>query len=214
MKKNKKILQKSIFFITAFILWTTLICTIDVKAIGPNHSAVGLATLNSFIRNVTGVHLVLYHITDWLGLVPICFVLCFCILGLFQWIKRKSIKKVDYDLFMLGAFYIIVIAFYILFEYIVINYRPILINGYLEASYPSSTTLLVLCVMPTTMIQLNNRIKNKALKRLICLWITIFIIFMVVCRFISGVHWFSDIIGGVLLGTGLTTMYKYIIELK
>jgi undecaprenyl-diphosphatase len=111
-------------------------------------------------------------------------------------------------LFVLGAFYIAVIVAYIFFEMVVINYRPVLINGYLEASYPSSTTMLVACVMPTAIMQLNSRIKNKTIKKCVICIISAFIAFMVIGRLVSGVHWFSDIIGGILLSAGLVTAYK------
>ncbi len=156
----------------------------------------------------------LYNITDWLGLVPFVFVFGFAILGLVQLIKRKSLLKVDYNILVLGGFYIVVMAVYILFETVVINYRPTLINGYLEASYPSSTTMLVLCVMPTAIMQLNTRIKNDALRRCVFFTITAFTMFMVIGRLISGVHWFTDIIGGALLSTGLVMMYYFISNLE
>jgi undecaprenyl-diphosphatase len=101
---------------------------------------------------------------------------------------------------------------YILFEYIVINRRPVLINGCLEASYPSSTTLLVLCVMPSAIMQIKDRIKNRKIRYFIVTLITIFIAFMVVGRLISGVHWITDIIGGVLLSSGLVTMYSSVVN--
>ena len=129
------------------------------------------------------------------------------ILGLVQWIKRKSICKVDYDILALGGFYIVTIAAYLFFENVVINYRPVLINGYLEASYPSSTTLLVMCVMPTAVMQFNSRIKNKVLRNIASVTIIAFIAFMVIGRLISGVHWFTDIVGGALLSAGLVMMY-------
>ena len=142
---------------------------------------------------------------------PVAFCLGFAVLGLCQWIKRKNILKVDYSILILGGFYIIVMAAYILFEYVVINYRPILINGYLEASYPSSTTLLVLCVMPTAIMQFNERIKNNFLRKSISLAIIFFIIFMVALRLLSGVHWLSDIIGGALISMSLVTLYRSLI---
>ena len=93
--------------------------------------------------------MVIYTITDWLGLVPIFICLIFAGIGLAQLIQRKSLFRVDYDIIVLGIYYIIVIFGYLIFEMIPINYRPVLIDGFMEASYPSSTTLLVLSVMPT-----------------------------------------------------------------
>ena len=197
--------------LTAFILWTTAISLIDVQPIGPQGSIVGFATLNGFVHNLTGTHMTLYIITDWLGLVPVAFGFGFAALGLAQWIKRKSILKVDRSILILGAFYIVTLTAYLFFESYVVNYRPVLIEGYLEASYPSSTTLLVLCVMPTAMIQLRGRIKNHALRKAVTSAITFFIVFMVVGRLISGVHWLTDIIGGILLSAGLVITYDSLI---
>ena len=156
----------------------------------------------------------LYTITDWLGLVPLAFVMGFALLGLVQWIKRKYLLKVDYSILVLGGFYIVVMAVYMLFEVFVVNYRPVLIGGILEASYPSSTTMLVMCVMPTAVMQFNARIKNNILKRFVASAITAFVVFMVIGRLLSGVHWFTDIIGGALLSAGLVLMYRAIICLE
>ena len=214
MKRIRKSFIVSMCLLTAFVLWTVAICFVDVRAIGPQSSSVGFAGINGFVHNLTGVHWGLYNITDWLGLVPIFVCMGFGILGLVQWIKRKSIRKVDYDIFVLGGFYIVTIAAYLFFESVVINYRSVLINGYLEASYPSSTTLLVMCVMPTAIMQLDTRIKNKVLRNIIDVTIIAFIAFMVIGRLLSGVHWFTDIVGGALLSAGLVMMYRAVIGLE
>ena len=213
-KENQKNILISVGMLVAFALWTVLILVVDVKTIGHKESAVGFATINAFVHNLTGVNMSLYVITDWLGLVPIIFAFSFAVLGLIEWIRRKHISKVDYSLFVLGGFYIAVMAVYFLFEYFVINYRPVLINGYLEASYPSSTTMLVLTVMPTAIMQLDNRIKNRIVRNIVTFLIILFIIFMVIGRLISGVHWFTDIVGGILLSAGLVMMYYTVINFK
>lgn len=213
-KENLKNLYISLSAIIAFILWTSALYFIDVKPIGPQESKVGFATINSFVHNLTGTNMTLYTATDWLGLIPIAVMLGFALLGLAQWIKRKNLKLVDYSIFVLGGFYIAVMAVYILFEFLAVNYRPVLIEGFLEASYPSSTTMLVLCVMPTAIMQFNSRIKSSDLKKFLSVAITFFIIFMVVGRLISGVHWLSDIIGGMLVSAGLVFMYRFISNLK
>ena len=195
-----------------FVLWTVALHFVDVRAIGPGDSSVGFASLNKLIHNSTGVHMSLYTITDWLGLVPLCFIMGFGVLGLCEWIKRKNLFKVDYNILVLGGFYIVVMAIYIFFEMFVVNYRPILINGYLEASYPSSTTMLVMCVMPTAIMQFNTRIKNSIFRRCVAFIITAFIVFMVIGRLVSGVHWFSDIVGGAMLSSGLVMIYDSIVN--
>ena len=206
MKRTKMFLVGA-GFLGAFVLWTVLVSLVDIHPIGPNGSKVGFAALNGFVHGLTGVNLLLYTITDWLGLVPIAVAFGFAVLGLVQWIKRKSLLKVDGSLLVLGGFYVVVMAAYILFEVVVINYRPVLIDGYLEASYPSSTTMLVMCVMPTAMLQLRPRIKNDVFRRSVLIAIAAFAAFMVIGRFLSGVHWLTDIIGGALLSSGLVIIY-------
>ena len=207
MKRQKKGIVLSLCFWMAFALWTALVGIVDVKPIGPQNSKVGFATLNAFFYQLTGTHMWLYVVTDWLGLVPIAVAMGFGVLGLVQWIGRKSIRKVDWDILVLGAFYIVVICVYILFEYVVINRRPVLIDGYLEASYPSSTTMLVACVMPTAAMQLRKRIGNRGVQRVVLFMINAFTAFMVIGRFVAGVHWFSDIIGGLFFSVGAVLLY-------
>lgn len=197
-------------FLAVFVLWTVLVSLVDVRGIGPKGSSVGFAGLNGYVHELTGVNFLLYTITDWLGLVPIATAFGFALLGLAQWIKRKSLWKVDRSLLTLGGFYIAVLAAYVFFEIVVINYRPVLIDGRLEASYPSSTTMLVMCVMPAAMLQLRDRIKNHAFRRCVMILIAAFIAFMVIGRLVSGVHWLSDIIGGAFLSTGLVMMYAVV----
>lgn len=213
-KKNLKSLYASIFMLGAFVLWTIAVRFIDVRAIGPDGSSVGFATVNAFFHKLTGVHMSLYYITDWLGLIPIFVAMGFALLGLVQWIKRKQLSKVDYSIFILGVFYIAVMAVYVLFEAVTVNYRPVLIGGILEGSYPSSTTLLVMCVMTVAVMQLNSRIKNAVIRKRLRDFIIAFTIFMVAGRLASGVHWLTDIVGGVLLSAGLVMMYRYFVSLK
>ncbi len=212
-KKNSRLFWVGVGLLAVFVLWTVLIRFVDVEAIGPRQSSVGFATLNGYIHNLTGVNMSLYIITDWLGLVPIGVAFGFAVLGIVQCIKRKSLLKVDRSILTLGGFYIVVMAVYILFEIVVINYRPTLIDGYLEASYPSSTTILVMCVMPTAMMQLRTRIKNDLFRRCVMLVIAVFIAFMVIGRLVSGVHWITDIIGGALFSTAIVLMYYAISDM-
>ena len=212
--RNHKSLIGAIGLLLAFVAWTLLLRHVDVRSVGPRESAVGFATVNVMFHDITGVHMTLYVVTDWLGLVPICFCVGFAILGLCQWIKRRNVLRVDWNILMLGCFYIAVIGIYLFFEEVVINYRPVLVAGYLEASYPSSTTLLVMCVMPTTAMQLSRRIENVIAREIVAAVLIGFIVFMVVGRLISGVHWLSDIVGGGLLSAGLVMLYHWVCNMK
>ena len=208
MKQTTPHLPKAIVLLTAFLLWTVAVCTIDVRPIGPLDSAVGFAALNQWAHARTGVNLLLYLLTDWLSLIPLVLILCFALLGLAQWLRRKGLRKVDGDILLLGGFYLLVMTLFLLFEALAINYRPILPDGVLEASYPSSTTMLVLCVMPTACLQLRARGKNDKFRRRGTGLMMAFTAFMVIARLLSGVHWLTDIVGGALLSGGLVSLYQ------
>ena len=214
MKRSEKTgLLAGIGLLTAFVLWTLLIQCADVQAAGPNGTKVGFAAFNLWFHRLTGVHMTLYMITDWLGLVPIAVCLCFGALGAVQLVRRRSLLRVDPDILLLGLYYILVILGYLVFEMIPINYRPILISGVLEASYPSSTTLLVLSVMPTLQLQIARRAKRPLVRRVTGVFAAAFSVFMVIGRLIAGVHWATDIIGAVLLSAGLFRLYRDCVEL-
>jgi PAP2 superfamily. len=213
MKRNEKMhLWAGIGFLIAFLLWTVLIRCVDVQVSGPNETKVGFAGFNLWFHNLTGVHMTVYTITDWLGLVPIGICLCFGVIGVIQTVKLRSLLRVDPDIILLGLYYILVILAYLAFEMIPINYRPILINGVLEASYPSSTTLLVLSVMPTLKFQLDRRTEKPLIRKMTNIFTIMFSSFMVIGRLIAGVHWATDIIGAVFLSMGLFLLYRYAVD--
>ena len=212
MKKNKADFWMSVGFMLAFAAWTIGVLLLDVQPIGPENSKVGMAAINGTFHNLTGVHMELYLLTDWLSLIPLAVIILFGVVGLFQWIKRKRLLKVDEDILALGVFYIFVMAAFCVFEVVVINYRPVLIVGILEASYPSSTTMLVMAVMPTAIMQIRIRVKQPILKCAFVLISSAFTAFMVIGRLLSGVHWLSDIIGGMLLSASLCLAYRAFIK--
>ena len=209
MKKNgKQVLFLGGIFIIAFAIWTALIQMVDVQPLGQNATNIGFATFNCWFHRLTNVNMTIYTITDWMGLVPVVICLIFAGIGLVQLIKRRSLFRVDADIMILGVYFVIVFLAYAIFEMIPINYRPILIEGSMEASYPSSTTLLVLSVMPVLIEQIQRRFSGIGVKRIITIAAIAFSVFMVTGRLISGVHWFTDIVGGVLLSAGLFKLYK------
>ena len=213
MKQNKKKhLWMGIWLLLAFLLWTALIRCVDVQAAGPNGSKVGFAAFNLWFHKLTGVHMTLYTITDWLGLVPIAVCVGFGTVGFLQLIRRKSLLRVDPDIVLLGFYYILVILAYLVFEMIPINYRPILIGGALEASYPSSTTLLVLSVMPTMLFQIDRRTAPSLVRNGTGIVVIAFSAFMVIGRLIAGVHWATDIIGAFFLSMGLFLLYRSAVD--
>jgi len=185
-----------------------MIQNIDVQPVGVNETEIGFAALNRWFHELTGVHMKLYTFTDWLALIPVFACMIFAGMGFVQLIRRRSLWKVDKDIIILGVYYVIVILGYLIFEMYPVNYRPIFIEGRMEASYPSSTTLLVLSVMPTLIEQVNRRMKDGLLRKTVKSSVILFSVFMVMGRLISGVHWFTDIVGAIILSTGMFFIYN------
>lgn len=206
MKKNKNLLYASIS-LTLFLMITFAVLSINRLPIGPNGSFVGLAFINQFIHEIFGYHEVLYTITDWMGLIPVVVAFVFGCIGLYQLLKRKQFKKVDSDILLLGGFYLVVIFLYGFFEYNIVNFRPVLIHGYLEASFPSTHVFVTTTILLTANFQIKLRVKQKNLKLGLSLISNGLILFTFIGRLLSGVHWFTDILAGGLLSLALVLFY-------
>ncbi len=206
-KKTKKILC-SIILLIIFILFTLLVKYVDVQEIGPLGSSVGFANFNTFCN--MGANMKFYALTEILGIIPLGIVCVYAIIGVIQLIKRKSLFKVDREIIMLGVFYVIVALLYLLFEKNVINYRPVLIEGMLEASYPSSHTILSIFVCASSMIVNRKLIKNEKMRKILEVLLIVLMILILLGRIISGVHWCTDIIGGCIISIALLECFDTI----
>ena len=210
MNKERNIILSVILTIVS-IGYTFLVKMVDVGEIGPNNSAVGLSTLNSWFKGIVGSNMTIYKITEILGLVVILIVGVYGLLGLMQLIKRKSLFKVDREIIILGVLYLLMAVVYVFFEKFIVNYRPVLINGELEASYPSSHTILAICICVSSLMVSRKYLDDKYIK--ITDIVTVLLLLGVFLgRIISGVHWISDIIGGVLISATLLMYFYTIID--
>ena len=214
MKKEVKvsfIITGALFLL--FAIFTVLVMTVNVAPIGPESSKVGLSAINKAVHGALGTSDLWYNISEILGYIPLLAVPCFAVVGLVQLIKRKNLFKVDVSVLLLGAFYVLVAVFYVAFELFVVNYRPVLEEGALEASYPSSHTMLACCVMISGIFAFYSLVKNK-IARIIVLASSITVSTLtVVTRLLSGVHWLTDIVGGVLLSAALVMLYASFLSL-
>lgn len=218
MKKYKN------YIITGAILLATLIFTIlvkfvDVKNVGANNSAIGLCAFNTWFNKI-GYNDTLYKVSKYIGFIPFVFVLLYGILGLYELIKNKSFKALDAKIYMLLIAYILMALVYIIFEIVVINYRPVLEDGKLAASYPSSHTLFAVVLCSTSIIfniHLYNKdeiIKDKKLLFITNIVIGLIGAVIVITRMFSGVHWITDIIGGLLFGFSIVSIFYTLCNIK
>lgn len=213
MKTRKASFAQPVIMLTVFLLFTLLVAMVDYKPIGPRGSEVGLAAVNGFLHSHFGYNDLFYVLSKLLGY--ICFLIPVINAGvaLRDICRKKSLFKIGPD--VLGAFviYVLMAFFYVLFNTVVLNSRPVLMDGQLEVSYPSSHTLLGITLCLTAALQLNFRDRNlerKVRNQRILIALGVLV---VVTRFFSGVHWFTDIVGGVLLGLTLTALYVPLVRL-
>ena len=215
MKYGIKIITASICAVLTVLL-IILIRFCDVRQTGPAGTSVGLSHLNGAVFKLTGVNMLWYRITDYIGIAAIFTAAFFASAGLYQLIKRKSLCKVDREILALGALYVITVGLYILFEFAVVNYRPVIMPGadHPEASFPSSHTVAV-CVIAGSAMMLIKKYINKKTSRRILQSVCAFIILITVAgRLFSGVHWFTDILGGILISVTLLNLYSGVITVK
>lgn len=209
MKKRNII--TSITLLILSVVFTLLVKNIDVKAIGPNESLVGFADINKLFHNLIGSNMAIYKITEIIGLIPLLIAFIYVIIGIKQLITRKSLLKVDKEIYLLGLFYILVLGVYIFFEKVVINYRPVLIDNILEPSYPSSHTLMSICICISS-IMINKKLFRNNLADTENIISIIVMVLIIVGRIVSGVHWFTDILGGIIISSTLVVLFYTILS--
>lgn len=212
MKKTKIELFLAVAMLVLFLALIVVLKTVDVAAIGPLDSSIGLSGVNGYFFNTLGESELFYNITELIGLFALAVAAFFALLGAYQLIKRKSIKSIDRDILILAGFYVTVVVFYVLFEVVVINFRPVLEDGALAASFPSSHTMLTLCIMGTAFLQAGYRVPKKSVRILLQILSVLIMLVMAVGRLASGVHWFTDILGSVFLSVSLILIYDVCVK--
>lgn len=213
VKKNIKNFVISICLVIVAIVYTFLVKTIDVQQIGPNNSSVGFAKINSSFANVIGSNMTIYKITEILGLIALLVAGLYAFKGIIQLIKKKNIFKVSPEILVVGGLYVVVIMIYVFFEKFIVNYRPVLIDNVLEASYPSSHTMLAICICVSSIMINKYLFKDKNVIKYFNMLDILLLITIVSGRILSGVHWLSDIIGGVIISLALLMIFKSVLDL-
>lgn len=205
--RTKKLFGIGCIGILISLIFMMLTKMVDVQAIGPEGSSVGSARLNGAVRDLIGHHSFWETLTDLLGYLAILICCFFGLIGLLQLIRERSLTRVDPRILLLGIFYIAVILIYVIFEIFPVNYRPILEDGKLEASFPSSHTMLTLCVMLSAVPVLKRIMKIETVTATASLALPVLAGLAVIGRLLSGVHWLTDIVGGILISAALLCFF-------
>ena len=209
-------MRKRTGWILSGVLWLLaaafvyLVRTVDVAPIGPEGTSVGLSRLNGEVSAAVGMNMLWYTVTEMLGYASLLVAAFFAGMGIVQLIRRRSLKKVDSSILALGGLYALTAALYVLFEKVVINYRPVIMPGseHVEASFPSSHTMLACVILGSAGMLAGRYIRKRGLQLTIQILCGILIFAMVCGRMISGVHWFTDIVGALLFSGALLTLYS------
>ena len=210
MKKSRSLWTASAITMVIAVLYTLLLRVVDYAAVGPNGSKVGFSHLNEAVKNLLGYHKVYYSVAEVLGFLTILLAVCFATLGLYELVRKRSVLKVEPSLLAMGILFAVVVVLYVFFEVVVINYRPVIIDGELEASFPSSHTLLSCVVCGAAMIESKHLFSKKAptVDKALQIVSIILLVGVVAFRTASGVHWITDILGGILYSVALLLAFK------
>lgn len=210
--KNKAI--ASCVSMILFLGLIVLVRTVDVAAIGAAGTSIGLSTINGAVHTLFGVSTFWYNVTSVLGVVAILVVAAFGLLGLYQLIQRKNIFAVDKEILALGGLYVVMAVVYVFFEKVIVNYRPIMMADAVEAeaSFPSSHTMLICVIMGSAAMLLKKYVQDDTLRFVLGMVCNVIMAVTVIGRLICGVHWFTDILGGVLISSVLLFAYSAIID--
>ena len=132
-----------------------------------------------------------------------------------QLVKRKSLLKVDRELLGAGVLYAVVLALYVAFEKIIVNYRPVIMPDETapEASFPSSHTLLACVVFGSAIILADTYVRKHKARKTVRAVFAVLILVMVAGRLLSGVHWITDIIAGLLYSGSLLSAFKGYVDI-
>lgn len=206
-------IYRTALLLLAFFLFTMAVINVDVQPIGPEGSKVGFAAINGPVHKAFPLSDFFYTLTTYLGYLALLAVLGYGALGVMQWVKRRSLKKVDHQLIALGVFFVLMLLCYVAFEKLPINYRPVILEEGLEASYPSSHTMLALCVFGAMMVPYPQLIPAEKLT-FVRVAAASLMVLSVVGRLLSGVHWLTDIVGAILLSAALLSFYCMLLQLS
>jgi len=201
----------SALLLVAFVVFTLAVATVDVTPAGLEGTDIGLSGINIPVRDALGFNETLYKLSELLGYLALLVMAAAALTGLYQLVKGKSLKAVEPEILLTGGYYVVVLAVYLLFEKVSLKYRPVDLGEGLEASFPSSHTVLALSVFLAAVLLVSTLFAGK--KKLVCAVSTVLILLAaatVICRLLSGVHWFTDIIGGVILSAFLLSLYSLV----
>ncbi len=222
-KKQIALLAAASLCLLLFLGLILAVLFVDVAPIGPEGSSIGLSTINGAVHDMLVYNETIYKVTEILGYATIAVAFIYTtVQGTRYSTKciqdkkyRRFLRIWDRGEYMKLLVFVAAGVLYVLFEFVIINYRPIILPGEeLEASFPSSHTLLAVAFIGPAIHDAIVKEKSKTAKWVLAASFAVLMVAVVVGRFISGVHWLTDILGGLLIGSTLVLTYAFFYDLK
>ena len=188
-----------------FILFTIMVTALDGQTVDGHR--LGLATMNGWWRDLVGVNAAWRVVSDVVAVGTVFGAVGLLIVQIVAVVRGRGLRPVVRDWWGVDLVLISLGICYGLFQIVVINYRPLLMHGVAEASYPSSHVLLFATVWPLLILTLWRMTKRRWVRVTVMVVGMMVMLAGIVARALSGYHWLSDLVGGVLLGVTLVAWY-------
>ena len=145
-------------------------------------------------------------ITNIILIISILTLAAFAVLGLYQWITRKSFKKVDPELLWFPLPLALMVITYLIFEMFPVNFRP---NGSGESSFPSTHVMIVATIFFAVMLILPRYIEDKTIRVILNIIMVVLIGLTTFGRVEANMHWPIDVIGGIAFAFAFSGIYHF-----
>lgn len=187
------------------VLFTVAVDKIDLALVWGKE--IGFSKMNLAVHEMLGTSETFDLISDLVMVFSALVLGGMVFIGTYQIITGKGLKKVDRELILSGVVLVLTALVYVFFENVIINFRPVLEDGLLEASYPSTHVLLSVVVNILAIDYIRTKIENKKLRIVAISSIATFCVIGIVTRILCGMHWITDIVGALLISGALVMIY-------
>lgn len=207
MKKNILNFSITAGLFLVFAIFTILVKFVDTSVVATTGTQIGLSSINKPLFDFFGANETWGTISTLLFVIAGVVVLTLATIAVVEMIKSKSLFKINHKLLLVALLYVLTAIFYVIFEFVIINYRPLLDEGLIKASYPSSHTLLICVVCLSACLIVPDYIKSNPLKITITTILCLISVLAPITRLLAGMHWFTDVVASIILSLALVMLY-------
>ena len=194
-----------------FVVFTLTLKLVDMQS--DSSQFIGWASINIWWRDLIGVHFSWHIISHFIALISLLVLTGILIWQVITVFHRRKLSALTRNWWVFDITLLALGLSYLLFQIVAINYRPIQVDGAIEISYPSSHSLLITTTWLLIIFRLRREIQSQTWRRILIIVGWTLMLTGVIARLLCGYHWFTDIVGGVLLGTVFAAWYQaFVVE--